>query len=154
MLLTPTVWGQFLNVDFASRPFLLWVLTCWCALMAGCADSEQEEQQSNLRFLAAYYNQYRAHHRGQLPADEKDFKNFITKSGASTNVDSIFVSNRDGKPYVVKYRGDKSWPHPEIIAYEQEGRDESREVATVVGGYEKLSEEEFQKQMTAGAVKR
>jgi hypothetical protein len=124
-------------------------------LAAGCGDSEQEEQQSNLRSLAAYYNQYRAHHRGQLPADEKDFKNFIAKSGGNTaNVDSVFVSNRDGKSYAIKYRSDKSWRHPDIIAYEQEGRDGTREVATVVGGYEKLSEDEFQKQMTAGAVKR
>jgi hypothetical protein len=125
-----------------------------CALVAGCAESEQEEEQSNLRSLAAYYNQYRAHNRGQSPADEKDFKNFIAKSGGSAKVDSVFTSNRDGKPYVIKYRGDKSWTHPEIIAYEQEGRDGSREVATVVGGYEKWPEEEFQKQMSAGAVKR
>jgi hypothetical protein len=141
--------------DFVSRrPSWLCVLMFCCSLMAGCAASEQEEEQSNLRGLAAYYNQYRAHHRGQLPADEKDFKNFIAKSGGNTSVDSLFISKRDGKPYVIKYRGDKSWKLPEIIAYEQEGRDASREVATVVGGYEKLSEEEFQKQITAGAAKR
>jgi hypothetical protein len=129
------------------------VLLCCCAFATGCGESEKEEEQSNLRSLAAFYNQYRALHRGQLPADEKDFKDFIAKSG-STNVDSLFISNRDGTPYVVKYRGDKSWAHREIIAYEQEGRDGSREVATVVGGYEKLSEEEFGKQMPPAAAKR
>jgi hypothetical protein len=121
--------------------------------MAGCAESEHEEEESNLRSLAAFYNQYRAQHRGQMPANEKDFKDFIAKSG-STNVDSLFISNRDGKPYVIKYRGDKSWVPREIIAYEQEGRDGTREVATVVGGYEKLSEQDFQNQMTAPAAKR
>src|SRR5687767_5178890 len=107
--------------------------------MAGCAHSEPEEEQSNLRSLAAYYNQYRAHHRGQLPANENDFKTFIAKSSSNANVDSVFISNRDNKPFVIKYRGDKSWVLRDLIAYEQEGRDGVRDVATVVGGYERLS---------------
>jgi hypothetical protein len=123
-------------------------------LASGCTKTEPEEEQSNLRSLAVYYNQYQASHRGQLPANEEDFKNFITTSSGKTNVDSLFVSNRDGKPFVVKYRGDKSWAHPEIIAYEQEGRGGTRDVATLTGGYERLSEEKFQQQMTARAAKR
>ncbi|HEY3393227.1 MAG TPA: hypothetical protein VGK58_10990 [Lacipirellulaceae bacterium] len=149
----PITKGQFLIFDLAlRRSSSLSVLLYCCAFATGCAESEQEEAQSNLRSLAAYYNQYRAQHRGQAPADEQNFKDFIAKSG-STNVESLFISNRDGKPYVVKYRGDKSWMHRQLIAFEQEGRDGSKEVATVVGGYEKLSEEEFRKQMTPAAAK-
>jgi hypothetical protein len=140
--------------DFVSRrSSWLSVLVCF-ALAAGCRENDQEEEQSNLRLVAMYYNQYRAHHRGRMPADEKDFKKFIASRGGKTNVDSLLISNRDGKPFVVKYRGNKSWALPEIIAYEQEGRDKAREVATVAGGYEKLSDEEFQKQMTSAAAKR
>jgi hypothetical protein len=136
-------------------PFLL-----LCALTFGCGKGEQVVQQSNLRSLAAYYSQYLAQHRGNLPANEKDFKKFITADlgGAqpqvASSVDDLFISNRDGKPFVVKYRGDKSWPLPDMVAYEQEGRDGTRHVATSVGGYDEVTEEKFRQKMAAVAAKR
>jgi hypothetical protein len=101
-----------------------------------------------------YYNQYRANHRGQLPANENDFKSFIAKSSGKPNVDSVLISNRDDKPFVIKYRGDKSWLLRNLIAYEQEGRNGVRDAADAAGGYQKLSDEEFQKKMNASAAKR
>jgi hypothetical protein len=122
--------------------------------MAGCAGKERNEEQSNLRSLAVYYGQYRAQHRGQSPANEKEFKEFITKVGSKATMEALFTSNRDGKPFVVKYRNDKSWPLPEVAIYEQEGRDGVRDIATVLGGYERWSDELFKQQLAAAATKR
>jgi hypothetical protein len=119
------------------------------ALVGGCSDGEQIEQQSNLRAIAAYYSQFLAHNRGQLPANQEEFKKFIQAKGGEAlsykglSVDELFTSSRDGKPFVVKYRGDKSWPLPDVIVYEQEGDDGLRHGATSIGGYTVISDEEF-----------
>ena len=147
-----------MNFGFAERRTVSTIMLLIGALVAGCADGEQYEQQSNLRAIAAYYSQYLAHNRGQLPANEEDFKNFIKAKGGEAlahkglSVDDLFISSQDGKPFVVKYRSDKSWPLSDVVAYEQEGRDGIRHVATSVGGYEIVSEEEFRSQKLARAA--
>src|SRR4051812_31330472 len=94
-----------------------------CSTVGGCARGKQEQQQTNLRSLAALYSQYRAEHRGSPPPNENDFKNsIITKSGNAlkergTTIDELFTSNRDGKPFAVKYGSTKSWGLPDVIIY-------------------------------------
>jgi hypothetical protein len=125
------------------------VLLATAMVASGCAESEQVEQQPNLRAIAAYYSQFLAHHRGQLPANEEEFKKFIQAKGGEAlsykglTVDELFISSRDSKPFVVKYRGNKSWPLPQVIAYEQDGNDGIRHGATSVGEYTIISNEEF-----------
>jgi hypothetical protein len=125
-----------------------------CTLAGGCSSgSEPYTEESNLRALAAYYGQYVAANRGQLPPNEKAFREYIkaerTARGvpaSDADVDAFFVSNRDGKPFVIRYRGDKSWAYGELVAYEQQGAGGNRHVATLMGGYEEMAEEQFQKQ--------
>jgi hypothetical protein len=150
----PTV-GQAGRIDvtelayskFACRP------VAWFALglvLIGCAEKPPAEE-SDLRLLSVMYGQFRASHRGELPQDEKEFKNFIanerghvlTNSGIS-NVDALFVSQRDGKPYVVKYRSTKDWLLEEMVAYEQTGEDGVRQVANDMGRVMELTDEQFQ----------
>jgi hypothetical protein len=131
------------------RPLSLTVLLAMAVLSSGCANGEQIEQQPNLRAIAAYYSQFLAHHRGQLPANEEEFKKFIQAKGGEAlsfkglTVDELFASSRDGKPFVIKYRDVKSWPLPDVVAYEQEGDDGMRHGATSVGEYTVISDEEF-----------
>jgi hypothetical protein len=127
-----------------------------CALLVGCSESEPQEETSNLRLLSVLYGQYRAEHRGQVPANEQDFKAFAaakinnpSSESDVVNVDELFISGRDGKPFAVKYRGDKAWPLPEAIAYEQDGSGGTRHVATVDGGQAEMSEEEFRNAKSA-----
>jgi hypothetical protein len=128
------------------------------ALASGCTDGEQVEQQPNLRAIAAYYSQFLAHHRGQLPASEEEFKKFIQAKGGEAlsykglSVDELLISSRDGKPFVVKYRGAKSWPLPEVVIYEQEGDDGIRHGATSVGEYTVISDEQFRSGKTSPAA--
>jgi hypothetical protein len=131
-----------------------------CSTAGGCAGGKQEQQQTNLRSLAAFYSQYRAEHRGNAPPNEKEFKSFIlAKSGKALTergmtVDELFTSSRDEKPFVVKYSSIKSWGRPDVVVYEQEGRDGLRHVATSVGGYEVLTEDEFLKKSSSVAIRR
>jgi hypothetical protein len=116
----------------------------------GCGESERREEMANLRSLSVFYSQYRAQSRGRAPADEATFRKFIesygpaalSQAGVST-IDELFVSKRDGKPFVVKYRGNRSWPLREAVAYESEGVDGIRYFATLVGGVDEIPEEEF-----------
>jgi hypothetical protein len=113
--------------------------------------SEPYTEESNLRALAAYYSQFVAANRGQMPPNEKALKEYIKAErtarklpAGDADVESFFVSNRDGKTFVIRYRGDKSWPYGEVVAYEQQGADGTRHVATLMGGYEEMTEEQFQ----------
>jgi hypothetical protein len=123
-----------------------------CAIADGCAtSSEPYNEESNLRALAAYYSQYAAANRGQMPSNEKAFKEYIKaertargEAATDADVESFFISNRDGKPFVIRYRGDKSWPYGELVAYEQFGEGGMRHVATLMGGYDEMTEEHFQ----------
>ena len=140
------------------RQLSLTVLLAIAVLSSGCADGEQTEQQPNLRAIAAYYSQFLAHHRGQLPANEEEFKKFIQAKGGEAlsfkglTIDELFTSSRDGKPFVVRYRDVKSWPLPEVVAYEQEGDDGMRHGATSVGEYTVISDEEFRSGKTLPAA--
>jgi hypothetical protein len=131
---------------------LIIALLVTCTLADGCSSgSEPYNEESNLRALAAYYSQYSAANRGQTPPNEKAFKEYIKAqrtarglSASDADVDEFFVSNRDGKPFVIRYRSDEAWPHGELVAYEQEGAGGTRHVATALGGYEEMTEEQFQ----------
>jgi hypothetical protein len=116
----------------------------------GCSTREGEDHKTNLRGLAAYYSQYCARNGGQLPSNEKALKEYIsadlTATGAPTStetIDAMFVSNRDGKPFVIRYGEDKSWQYPNLMAYEQEGRNGMRHVGYAMGGVDVLSEEQL-----------
>jgi hypothetical protein len=121
-----------------------------CSFVAGCGSPARQEEMPSLRLLSSFYAQYRGHHRGQLARDEADLKQFIAsvqgealpRTGIAS-VDELFISTRDGKPFVVKYRGNRSWPLPEAVAYESEGRDGTRFVATIGGGLGEISDDEL-----------
>lgn len=121
----------------------------------GCGSKRENvaQIQSNLRPLAMFYGQFQGRN-GRAPASEVEFKAYLralppadlTTWGA-TDVDGLFVSSRDGQPYVVLY-GDaaKKAPGPadsRVIAYEKTGVGGKRFVATVLGSVEEVDEARF-----------
>lgn len=130
-----------------------WRPVAWFAVglvLAGCG-SEPPSEQSHLRLISVMYGQFRASHRGELPQNEKQLKEFITNENGQAltnagvaNVDELFVSTRDGKPYVVRYQNTKDWPLEGMVAYEQVGEGGVRQVANDLGGLTELTEEQFQ----------
>jgi len=129
----------------------------------GCGDGArrqaQEFSQSNLRPLAILYGQFVGQHRGQPPKSEAEFRAFIKSLkpeqlaalAGGRDADSLFVSTRDQKPYVVIYgRAATGPPGPAgapVVVYEQEGRGGKRFVANSLGAVEELDEATFKQRV-------
>jgi len=139
----------------------LWLGTlAVCALPNGCGGTyreSQEREQSNLKPLAVFYGQFIGQHRGQPPASEKEFKEFIRSSGTRelagfdvSDVESLFVSSRDQKPYVVLYGKNAPAGKARVVAYEQEGKGGKRFFANDLGNVQEVDEAQL-KEMVPGA---
>jgi hypothetical protein len=131
-----------------------------CLVAGGCGGSQrrsQEREESNLKPLAVFYGKYIGQHRGQPPASEKELKEFIRSAGADqlasfnvADVDSLFVSPRDQKPYVVLYGRAAPVGKDRVVAYEQKGKNGKRFVANDLGQIQEVDEARF-KEMVPGA---
>jgi hypothetical protein len=117
----------------------------------GCGESNSSHQpnESNLRLVAVLYSQYLSAHGGEAPRDEGDFVIFVRSLGPGvleraglSGVDELLVSVRDGKKFAVKYTNG-NWPLDGAIAYEQDGANGTRYVATKLGSVSKITEEQF-----------
>jgi hypothetical protein len=131
---------------------VLFLLCC----LSGCGDTHQElkKEANHLRPLAVLYGKYLAAHRGQPPADEKIFREFILSlppnelaSANVTDANAIFTSTRDQKPYILIFTGQTA---ESVVAYEQEGVAGNRYIATALGDVREVSLAELQ-QLVPGA---
>ena len=122
-------------------------------LCSGCGapkeDADEAKQRTGLGALAKAYGQYSSSHRGMPPKSEKALKEFIESQGPAflnslgvDTIDDMFISPRDGEPYVVIYG--KRRP---IVAYEAVGVDGTRWVAHDLGGAEELDEATFREKV-------
>jgi hypothetical protein len=122
--------------------------------LVGCGSRSQsaETESSNLKPLAVYYGRFVGANRGRGPKDENELKEFIKtqpaaeleKMGAK-DVDSLFVSSRDKKPYKFKFESKPSAPGQSstIFAWEQDGVGGKRFVGGTLGEVKEVGEEEF-----------
>lgn len=143
----------------AMRP--VWVVAAILPLVLSGCGTERESQtreESRLKPLALLYGQFTGKHRGNPPKDEAEFKAFVNQPENSSipkslkvNVasgDELFVSERDGKPYVILYGAVTGPPGPAglpVVAYEQVGSGGKRYVASSVGKVEDVDAETFKK---------
>ena len=126
----------------------------------GCGGSGSEasraREESGLKPLAIFYGRFVPQHQGQPPKDEAEFKAYLKeprnleelqKIFNVPDVDAMFVSSRDKKPYMVIY-GPTSGEGPAgqpVVAYEQEGMNGKRFVASKMGAVEEVDEARFRK---------
>ena len=108
-----------------------------------------------------FYGQYLGQHRGQPPANEQEFRKYIEALGKERlasmqvkTVDELFLSSRDGKPYVILYgavsKTGAELPFTTVVAYEQEGKGGKRFIARMSGAVEEVDEANF-KQLVPNA---
>lgn len=125
-------------------------------LLTGCGPDQKvvERETSNLKPLAVYYGRYQGAHQGKAPANADELKTFIRsrpaeelKALGATDVDSLFISSRDKKPYQFVFSATPAPPGPEIVvfAYEAEGIDGKRYVGGTLGQVEEVDEARFKK---------
>src|ERR1700690_126561 len=88
-------------------------------VLTGCSGSRVASQvaaanDSNIKRAANLINAYQTTHGWQGPKDEKTLRAFINDRGIpdenlrmmgidSQNLDSVFKSDRDGKPFKIRY---------------------------------------------------
>lgn len=131
-----------------------------CVLSGGCGRAQREakeREESNLKPLAIMYGQFIGQHRGRPPASEEEFKEFIRSSRIEqlagfdvTDPESLFISSRDQKPYVVLYGKEAPLGSARVVAYEQEGKGGTRFIANDLGQVQGVDEARF-REMVPGA---
>jgi hypothetical protein len=127
--------------------------------LAGCSSpqaSPPTPQEMHLKQLAVFYGQYTGAHQGSGPRNQADFKAFITqRAGGATaeDIDSLFVSPRDQKPYVIAYNvrlGAMPAGPPPVVAHEEIGVEGKHFAADALGGVEELEQVELKKRALTG----
>jgi len=124
------------------------------ALTAGCGSRSEsaDTESSNLKPLAVFYGRFVSSNRGRGPKDESELKEFIKgrpqedlNNLGVKDVESLFVSSRDKKPYKFKFETKTSVPgqSSSIFAWEEEGLGGKRFVAGTLGEIKEVNEEEF-----------
>ena len=126
-------------------------------LCLGCGpagESNRQAEESCRKPIAIFYARFIPQHQGKPPKDEAEFKAFLKeplnaeelqKSFNVSDIDAMFVSTRDKKPFVVIY-GPTSGEGPAgqpVIAYEQEGVNGKRFVASKMGAIEEVDSAAF-----------
>lgn len=96
---------------------LIFLMIAICA--TGCGQSTTAERalasvnKSNIQRLGNLYNKYQSEHKWIGPANEAEFKKYVLDSpparlkmiGIDANkVESLFISERDGQPFVFRYK--------------------------------------------------
>lgn len=137
-------------------PWLLVLVAVLLVTGTGCPrGSRSHPTQGHLQTLAVLYGRYREQHQGFVPRDADSLKMFIITMDPTdlatlnvTDVDAVFVSPRDGQPYVVHYGdvwGAAGPTASSVIAYEQQGVSGKRWVAWARGTVEEVDEARFRK---------
>jgi hypothetical protein len=143
--------------------------------VTGCglsARSQIPSDEENLRNLTKLLGQFSARHEGRMPTDDEEFRSFVQEMPAEQlsalgvwDVEKVFISTRDGEPYVIRYgqnaspMGGALPPGKEIIinpklpgggvsqpvvAHEKTGLSGQRYVVFGMGQVELVDESRFQ----------
>ena len=92
--------------------------------------------------------------RGQLLKNEEEFKRYINSLDTATqdriragsgaaNMDELFISERDGQPYVIFYGQPPAGVANDLVAYEQKGVAGNRFVGYGLGAVAEVDEQRF-----------
>jgi hypothetical protein len=100
--------------------------------------------------------------QGQALKDEESFKRFVNSFDAETlerikgasgvaSVDELFISERDGQPYVIFFGRPPAGVAADLVAYERAGVDGKRFVGYGLGVVEEVDEQRFNELVPSSA---
>ncbi len=130
----------------------IWLLVLCLCCAAGCGKSRQTvEVETRLRRLATFFGRYVAAHQGQSPSGPDELKNFVKTAKLDeqlnvSDVEEVFVSPRDEKPFVVRYKTPMTvaGTHVPVLAHEEDGLNGKRFLAYANTKVEELDQRRFE----------
>jgi hypothetical protein len=144
--------------------FLLLLLN----LAGGCSGNRVTNEvatknDSNLKRLVNLYAGYQLTHNWQGPKNEIELKEFVKHHGLpeknlqmmgidSTDPDAIFTSERDGKPFKIKYRVAGGIGSVTPIVFEQTGRNGMRLVGFTTPIVEEVADARYRELWEKGGL--
>jgi hypothetical protein len=140
----------------------VWFAILSSLIAAGCSDSKSGAigalNNENIKRLTNLYSTYQGAHSFQGPADEAAFKGFIKDQAAwrlklmqvdPDKLEDLYISERDHKPFKVKY-GVVSGPGAvNALVFEQDGLNGKRQVGFNGGTVEEADDAQY-KEMWEG----
>jgi len=121
------------------------VLAILVVLLAGCLGDQIAHQvgaknDANIKRVSNLYYAYQRSHGWQGPKDEKALRDFVVEHGLPTenlqmmgidekNLDGLFKSERDGKPFKIRYGVPGGFGTTDALVFEDQGIDGKKEVA-------------------------
>lgn len=95
---------------------------------------------------------------GRAPKNEQELKDFVAAKGDPflkpldlESPDQLFVSERDGEPFVIVYGQPPKGMRGDLVAYEQTGVDGKRRVGYSLGIIEEVGEEDLREMAPEGS---
>jgi hypothetical protein len=121
-----------------------WLLLCCACGLGGCSSSIENAvgklNDTNIKRIANLYTAFQNRNGYLGPKDEAMFKSFITKQMAAEkltmmgvdrgNIDEHFVSERDGKPFKIKYGLQGGLRVVAPVVFEEEGVGGRRQIGS------------------------
>lgn len=114
-----------------------------------------DRNKSNIQRLANLYGFYQAKHGWQGPADEAEFRKFISSQSATTlkrmgidpnDLDSVFSSERDNEKFQIRWAvAGSERGEPVAVVFEQTGSGGERMIGFVGGSPREVDDAEYKK---------
>ena len=129
---------------------VLYSLLASFLLIAGCSSSHSLDDETKLMLLVDFQRQFTEEHDGRDPQSADELQQWVRQLDPQdlsarqiSDVDSLFVSSRDGKPFVVVPRSGAATTSDQnrIVAFEQTGVNGLRWVAFDLGQVEEMDSE-------------
>jgi hypothetical protein len=138
------------------------VVSCALLLLAGCGRETAEDRiaamnNSNIRRVANLYNAFQLRKGMKGPKDKAEFTTFIEQEMSpiklermqvdKSNVESLFTSERDSQPFVIRYGVNGGLGNAEAVIFEAQGDGGVRQVAFTNGTVQDMDEATYTKHL-------
>jgi hypothetical protein len=125
--------------------------------LVGCTDETAKQiaamNTSNIQRVSNLYAGYQNMVNGGGPKDEAEFKEFVKAYAPDklqamgidpSNTESVFVSERDGKPFKIRYKVGGGRGSVAPVVFEAEGKDGKKQVGFTGGKVEDVDDATYQ----------
>jgi len=126
--------------------------------LAGCSRDDTARQvgamnASNVQRVANMYAAFQHYNGGRGPSDEGEFQAFIKHFAPSNlammgidpnHLDALLTSERDGKPFKIRYKAGGGRGAVVPVVFEQEGKDGKKQVGFTGGRVDTVDDATYQ----------